>query len=256
MSLRKYLLISILLVITLITGITVWSSYSESTHEVKELFDAQLARSARLMLGLTLIEIRDGGLKELQSMILRNRLRLDEHKYEDVEMVLTKEPIYEMKLAFQVWDNQGNMILRSGNAPLYPLTQQASGYSEQSIGDTHWRIFSLWNDDYSYQVMAAERNEVREELIDSITWRLVLPFIIMFPALAGLVWLAIGWGLTPLSRVAGEVKSRNIHNLEALDVETVPEEVKPLVLELNWLFTTLKESFEKERRFTSDAAHE
>lgn len=256
MSLRKYLLISILLIITLMTGATVWSSYSESTREVKELFDAQLARSARLMLGLTLIEIRDGRLQELQSMILRNRFRLDEHKYEDVEMVLTKEPIYEMKLAFQVWDNQGNMILRSGNAPLYPLTEQASGYSEQSIDDTHWRIFSLWNDDYSYQVMAAERNDVREELIDSITWRLLLPFLIMFPVLAGLVWLAIGWGLTPLSRVASEVKTRNIHNLDALDVETVPEEVKPLVLELNWLFSTLKESFDKERRFTSDAAHE
>ena len=256
MSLRKYLLISILLIITLITGVTVWSSYSESTREVKELFDAQLARSARLMLGLTLIEIRDGRLQELQSMILRNRLRLDEHKYEDVEMVLTKEPIYEMKLAFQVWDNQGNMILRSGNAPLYPLTQQASGYSEQIIDTTHWRIFSLWNDDYSYQVMAAEHSDVRDELIDSITWRLLLPFLIMFPVLAGLVWLAIGWGLKPLSRVAGEVKNRNIRNLDALDVESVPEEVKPLVLELNWLFATLKESFDKERRFTSDAAHE
>ena len=76
------------------------------------------------------------------------------------------------------------------------------------------------------------------------------------PAAAGLVWLAIGWGLKPFSRVAGEVKNRNIRNLDALDVESVPEEVKPLVLELNWLFATLKESFDKERRFTSDAAHE
>ena len=57
----------------------------------------------------------------------------DGDAYEDVDMVLTKEPVYEIKLAFQVWDNQGNMILRSGNAPLYPLTRQASGYSEQTI---------------------------------------------------------------------------------------------------------------------------
>ena len=48
--------------------------------------------------------------------------------------------------------------------------------------------------------MVAERNDVREQLISSVIWRLLLPYILMFPVLAGLVRLAIGWGLSPLQQ--------------------------------------------------------
>ena len=51
-SIRKRILVRVLgllLVSTLIMG---WASHHDSTHEVEELFDAQLGQSARVLIGL------------------------------------------------------------------------------------------------------------------------------------------------------------------------------------------------------------
>ncbi|MCC6656772.1 MAG: hypothetical protein IT512_01160, partial [Rhodocyclaceae bacterium] len=76
------------------------------------------------------------------------------------------------------------------------------------------------------------------------------------PALALLVWLAVGAGLAPLAGVAREVARRDPDNLAPLDPGRSPREVLPLVAALNALFGRLKDSLEQERRFTADAAHE
>ena len=108
MSLRKYLLVSILLILSSVGGFTIWSSYRASEHEVQELFDAQLSRSARLMLGLAVAEIRDGHVDDLQAMILQNKLLLDKLQNNDMNEAHELSELghyYELKLAFQVGIN-------------------------------------------------------------------------------------------------------------------------------------------------------
>ncbi len=262
MSLRKYLLISILLILSTVGGATIWSSYSESMHEVEELFDAQLSRSARVLLGLTITEAETGHLGELQHLILENRLILenngsrsrDDYQYGKEES--TFGHYYELKLAFQVWDQHGNLVLRSPYAPLEPLSHIEQGYSDKLIGETQWRVFGLWNQQRTYRVLTAERHDVRMELVEKLTHRLLLPFLLLLPILAWLLWIAVGHGLQPLTRVADEVASRHSKHLDQLEEASVPAEIKPLVQALNRLFITLQAALEKERRFTSDAAHE
>jgi len=257
MSLRNYLLVSILLIITGVGGITIWSSYKASRYEVQDLFDAQLSRSARLLLSMAITDIREGDIHKLQDMLKENAMHL---KY---EIGTRKDAVnyktghnYETKLAFQVWDLSGNMLLRSANAPLAPFSNEEPGYSDRNIDGTDWRIFSLWGRDHEYLVMAAERYDVRMELVEAITQRVLLPFLMMLPVLALLLWLAVGRGLAPLKRVAQEVENRDEHYLDSIDESNVPSEVAPLIRALNRLFDILKNSLEKERRFTSDAAHE
>jgi two-component system sensor histidine kinase QseC len=254
MSLRKYLLISILLIITTLGGMTVLSSYQASRHEVQELFDAQLSRSARLLLSMAVADIREGHISELQDLLLENQLRIESAEYEEDEAAGGHH--YEAKLAFQVWDRHGNMVLRSVNAPLVPLSDQSQGYSDRTIDDTDWRIFSLWSHDNEFLVMAAERYEVRMELVNAITQRLLLPYLLLLPILAWMLWMAVGHGLAPLKRLAREVHSRDEHYLDNIDEANVPDEVRPIIHALNRLFGVLRDSLEKERRFTSDAAHE
>ncbi len=258
MSLRKYLLVSILLIISAIGGITLWSSYLSSRHEVEELYDAQLSRSARLLLSMAVADIREGHIRELQDLLQENQLRIEyEENYDDdFEQSTSKGHFYETKLAFQVWDQRGNMLLRSPNAPLVPLSDRPRGYGDKTIDGIGWRIFSLWSKDGEYQVLAAERLDVRKELVDAIAIQLILPFLILLPILAWLLWMTVGYGLAPLRRVAREVHSRDEHFLDSIEESNVPEEVQPLVHALNRLFGELKASLEKERRFTSDAAHE
>lgn len=263
MSLRKYLLISILLILSTVGGATIWSSYRESLYEVQELFDAQLARSARVLLGLTITEAETGHLGELQHLILENRLIQENNngEHHEIEDQVGKEKkafghYYELKLAFQVWDQHGNLVLRSANTPLEPLSDIEQGYSDKHLGNTQWRVFGLWNKQRTYRVLTAERHDVRMELVEKIIHRLLLPFLLLLPILAWLLWIAVGRGLQPLTRVADEVASRHSQHLDQLNEESVPEEIKPLVQALNRLFKTLHAAFEKERRFTSDAAHE
>jgi two-component system OmpR family sensor kinase len=72
--------------------------------------------------------------------------------------------------------------------------------------------------------------------------------------------LAVGWvisgSLLPLARMRRQVASRAARDLSPLSETGVPEEVQPLVVELNALFARVRETFEAQQHFVSDAAHE
>ena len=80
--------------------------------------------------------------------------------------------------------------------------------------------------------------------------------LLTFPLSGLLIWIIIGRGLDSLDRVAQEVANRAPTHLEPVDLQEVPEEIKPVIDELNKLFYRLQEGFEREKRFAADAAHE
>ena len=97
---------------------------------------------------------------------------------------------------------------------------------------------------------------LRAALAESIARHLLHPLLFAVPGLAAAIWLAVGVGLAPLGRFAGEVERRAPDNLAPLALTRVPREVLPLQQALNALFARLRQSRELERRFTADAAHE
>lgn len=62
--------------------------------------------------------------------------------------------------------------------------------------------------------------------------------------------------LAPLKKLATTLRTRAPDSAETLNSENVPSEVRPLVDALNQLFTRTHDTMIRERRFTSDAAHE
>jgi signal transduction histidine kinase len=66
----------------------------------------------------------------------------------------------------------------------------------------------------------------------------------------------VGSGLRPLRRVAGEVQRRDVHSLAPIAAARLPQEIAPLVNELNRLLTRLNAAFQTQRAFVADAAHE
>jgi two-component system sensor histidine kinase TctE len=71
-----------------------------------------------------------------------------------------------------------------------------------------------------------------------------------------LVWVAVHFGLKPLSNVRRQIEARSAHELRPLDVTAVPLEVRPLVDALNLLFEMLSEAAHSQRRFVADTAHQ
>lgn len=254
-SLRRFLLISILLFTALMSIITIWGSYRASIEEVEELFDAQLSRSARLILGLALAQQSLGTMEDFYENVEENQLKLSEKQFIE-DKIYQQGHLYELKLAYQIWDNYGNLILRSMNAPLQPMSSVQSGYQDRQFKQQRWRTFSLWDSYHEFQIITAERDDVRNELVEKITFQLTWPFFLLIPLTALGVWYFVGIGLKPLHQVAQEIAHRESSRLEPLKLDAVPEEIQPLVDELNHLLQSLQASFAKEKTFTSDAAHE
>jgi len=238
-SIRRRLLVYLLALFASAWALLAILSYSSAQHEIEELFDAELAQQARVLLGITLHERRVSG------------------KPDDVqiEVIGTKAGHdYEEKIAFQIWVGQ-RLIRRSQNAPQDALTA-TDGYSERAIGGHRWRVFGLSDKANEIRVLVGQRTEVRDELIGYIIHDLLLPLLLVAPVIAFLVWSGVGAGLAPLRRLATEILRRSPQQLEPVNIENTPREVQPIVDSLNRLLTQLDSALEAERRFTFNAAHE
>jgi signal transduction histidine kinase len=76
-------------------------------------------------------------------------------------------------------------------------------------------------------------------------------------ALAGLAHLALRVGLRSLDRLTGQVRGLDVTSLNTrVAVEAPPEEIRVVVEQVNALLARLEAGFKRERRLSSDIAHE
>lgn len=238
-SLRRRLLVILLWSFAAAWLLLAAMSYFSARHEIEELFDAQLAQSARVLLGLTLHELEEENEPDIAGIDIVGVPW--GHKYEE-------------KIAFQIWSGE-KLLLRSPNAPVTPMTS-ASGYRDELIEAKPWRVFLLADPAHNVRIAVGESYEVRDELIFDILLNTLLPILLILPLLALIIWTGVGRGLGPLKKVAGEIAQRSPSQLQPLAVRDTPEEIRPLADSLNRLLGRLDEALESERRFTANAAHE
>lgn len=212
----------------------VWT-FIDTHHEVDELLDAQLAQSAQVLMALGGQDSDDDNLQELEGTIER----------------------HQRELMFQVWSDHGELMMRSSNAPEQPLTE-ADGYSEGDTIRGHWRYFSQMSRHRHdpVRVIVAEDHEVREELINGVIVRMMVPAAISLLVLGAWIWIAARRGLAPIDTIAHEVGEQAPERLQPIEPKEAPEEIRPLLVALNRLFGRVEHTLENERRFTADAAHE
>lgn len=235
-SLRRRLLMLLLGGVSACWLVTMVFSYIDAHHEIDELFDAQLAQAAQTLLTIAGRE-EDGGVHD---------------HIEEISLAAHK---YQRRLRFQIWNSQGSLLLRSGNAPDTPLSR-SDGFSETSDGNGHWRYFSQWSRDRKLQVQVSEDHSIRDELIGHIAWRLLLPALFGLPLLGLWVWLATQRGLACLDVLAGQIEARDPQQLQPMVPDAAPVEIRAMLLALNGLFKRVEDALESERSFTADAAHE
>jgi signal transduction histidine kinase len=76
-------------------------------------------------------------------------------------------------------------------------------------------------------------------------------------ALAGLMHLALRMGLRSLDRLTGQVRALDVSSLGTrVDVDAPPREIAVVVEQINSLLARLEAGFKRERRLSSDIAHE
>ncbi|OAI02722.1 ATP-binding protein [Methylomonas methanica] len=245
-SLKKQLLLSLLTSLLLVWGVTAYISYKQTRDEVTELFNAELAQSARVVHAFVENMVRQRALTKLWER--------------DKTPELFDTPIlghkYERKIAFQLRSVKEGLVLRSESAPEFALSLTRNGYSETMLDGQLWHVFSLSTENGNYVIHVGQRDDIRRELVEGIAGQQVIGFLIALPILGMMIWWIVSRTLSPVNQVKEQLASRAAGYLQPLSVDNLPDEVLPVVTQINSLFAMLEQAFANERNFTSDASHE
>ncbi|MCB1598894.1 MAG: ATP-binding protein [Lysobacterales bacterium] len=251
-SLRRLLLVALLLTIGVAAAISTLLSYAASRNEAKELFDAKLAQSARVLQALV-----GHRLDQMQAQTKAVVVSVPELDIEgDGDDLATDDGhAYETKLAFLVYAENGARLLQSNNAPAEFSKPERPGFARQRLGDTIWRTFALHRAGGRWYLVA-ERDDIRSELAAEIAVGTALPPLLALPIIAVLIVLVVNRATRFIARVADEVEARPADQLHPIDVKAAPQELTGLIQSINRLFLRVQATLEHEKRFTADAAHE
>jgi len=158
----------------------------------------------------------------------------------------------------QVWNDEepirSTEPIRSSR-PNFDLPRgKSSGYSDAIVRGEKWRVYTLNYTDRTVQI--SQLDEVRQEIATHAALYALLPIVGLLP----LSWILVVIGVTrilkPLSDVTSAVTQRDALSLTPLPDEGIPQEVAPLISEMNSLLLRIHETIESQRHFVLDAAHE
>lgn len=238
-SLRRRLLLLIGIPILLASLLSMLIGFVSSWHEIEEVYDAQMAHSAKLLLQISEHELID-------------------RKHDSFEIGLENAALrhkYETNMTFRIWDGD-RLVTRSWNAEGFNGIEAPPGFSDMTINDTDWRFFVFVSEESDIRVEVAQRYAIRYELSGQLMSALIAPAVIFIPLILLIIWSGIRKSLMPVVKVSADVDRRNSDDLSPISAAALPQEVAPLILALNRLFARMDDSFRREREFTDHAAHE
>jgi two-component system OmpR family sensor kinase len=217
-SLRRRLLLLVLAAVALASVLQAASAYRTALRNADALFDAQLQAMARSMQGGVPPAFADAG------------------------------PDFSV----QIWREDGVLLFGAGRARL--PGPAVIGFSEATVDGVRYRVYTLRTLGRAVQIaqdLDQRRGRARALAIDA-----VLPVALLGLLLMLAVWAVIDRSLAPVERLRRHVAARPADDLSPLGEGGLPQEVRPLVRDLNLLFGRVREALHAQQRFVADAAHE
>jgi len=155
-------------------------------------------------------------------------------------------------LYVQIWGQDGTQIFRSTRSALPP--RAVLGFSDVEAHGKHYRVYTLQTSFQTVQI--AQDLDARTARARALAARAVLPFALLTPLLMLAVWWVIKRSLAPVDRARRQLAQRAADDFSPLAGADLPDEVRPLVDELNLLFGRVRSAFDAQKTFVADAAHE
>jgi two-component system sensor histidine kinase QseC len=238
-SIRRFLLISLFISITIASSITAIGNYLLDRGVIQPYLDEKLVRFYNIIEALN------------QSVNVRKNIETQ------VATELNQiEPAAPQHLLFQVWTKDGKLLFHSNTKLIAPLDKVRTGFSDLPIQGNDWRIYAAYDKKTHDKIIVGELYDIRNRLADEIARNNAYILLITYPIFGLLIWVIVGLALRSITRVTGEISDRASTYLEPVNYSNIPLEIQPLVHELNQLFIRLKLAFERNKRFAADAAHE
>ncbi|HWS05136.1 MAG TPA: ATP-binding protein [Burkholderiaceae bacterium] len=226
-SLRSRLLWLLLAIIVVTAVVQAVVAYRTARDEADEIFDYHMQQTA--------LSLRSG--LPWQAAVGHDD---DEGKAESYEFVV------------QVWTQDGLRVFQSARAAI--PRRETKGFSDVPARGTTYRVFTMQSGTQVIQV--AQDMSSRREMAGTLALRTAAPIAVMAPLSMLLVWWVISSSLAPVQRVRRQVSQRQADDLDEVSEAGLPDEVRPLVHELNLLFARVRQAFDAQKSFVADAAHE
>jgi two-component system OmpR family sensor kinase len=225
-SLRRRLIALLLAVVALATIAQALLLYRSVLDESGRLFDYQMQQMA---------EALEGG--------------------RDVPRIGPAEPPGELEdFAFvvNIRDLKGRLLFSNGRVTFPAKT--APGFSDVKGQRETYRLYTLTGPHSRIQV--AQELDSRSEIATGLALRSLWPMLGFALASLALVFGVVWHGFRDLTRLREQIDGRRAADLQPLPETGLPEEIRPLVADFNALLDRVRQAFELQQRFVSDAAHE
>ncbi|APW38835.1 two-component sensor histidine kinase [Rhodoferax koreense] len=233
-SLRRRLLLSVMTAIVLAALFQAVSAYRGALRQADEMFDYHL-----------------------QQMALSMRARMPQapskpapppvQEHDDATSADS-----DIDYLVQIWGADGIQLFRSSRSALPP--RAVLGFSDVVQGGTTYRVYSIQTPFQTIQI--AQDMSARQSRARALALRAMLPMALIAPLLMLVIWAVIRQSLSPLERTRRQVAARTAEDLSPLADNGLPDEVRPLVQELNLLFDRMHTVLQAQKAFVANAAHE
>jgi two-component system, OmpR family, sensor histidine kinase QseC len=224
-SIRRFLIIVILSVVCLGNFIAALQGYRDSLAAIDRIEEQQLEEKAHTL-----------------STLVSHQTNIPSHIFGDDTL-------------FQVWQ-QAVLLAKSQNAPEASFYSQDAGFHLRSYNGNQWLLYRYEGQKPDIDIIVAAKHRVYSSLTEDVLIRTILPIIWVLPIIGLLVWGIVHIGLKPLRSLAAKLDSRGANDFSVLKKGRYTRELLPIISALNGLFGRLGDAFERERRFSADAAHE
>jgi len=256
-SLKRALLVAVGLSLGISLLVSAAWVFYETNHEVEELFDAELAQHGRVIDAIFSWNVLQHGSPDpdAESVVVDVDYDAPTVVHSQLGEIFVGHH-YEKKIAFRVTDLKGKALYHSHNFPNQIAAILTPGFHSFEIEGNSWHLFSIQSRLSSIRVEVMQEQSIRRELSTDVSLGTLLPLQIMLPLILVLVLLIVQLYFRPLSTLSRQLQSRSAASFEKISHEKTPAEILPLVDTVNSLLDRMRQSFEREKRFTADAAHE
>lgn len=240
-SLRLRLVVTLCLAIAVVWSTAAAWMFGSMRHELQNVLDDRLVASTRMVAGIV---------SQFSQAHMEASSQPGQHT--DLTSVIARDGV-----ACEVSLVRGEVellpIARTDNSPGFTEVQEL-GFGRITKGGKLWRTYVL--EENGIRITTADRMDVREHLVQSFAYALILPFVLVLLGLLALTWWLATRGLAPLRGLQQALANRPPQDDSPIAVGQDIKELAPMVHSLNALLARTHAALEHERRWTADAAHE
>ena len=239
-SIRRRILVTVSVVYLLCSSISAAWIYFEISHEVDELFDAEMIQQAKTLAVMVAEPAQQQLVAGQQQVVIPS---LDQHDYEN-------------KLAYRIEGVSEGWQLYSDNAPTQQELPFTAGFSIYQMKDQHWHVFGMTTTNGQARVLLFQEDDFRAELRSDLAVDTIVPVLLLLPFMLWLGWVAINRSFQSFARLSHALRSRQPNDYSAFPPANDGEEVELVKHSLNYYLARIEQTFAREKRFSADAAHE